>query len=88
MKSTKKELKRMLDGMLFHCMELTEFMSEHNDDEYFNTEEGKKIRGLIAKICLYHSIGMLHFITEDIQEKKEEPKINFEDFLKRSIDGD
>ena len=90
MNGTKKQIKRMFDGMLYHCMEITDFMSDHRDDEYFDTEEGKKIRGLLMKICLYHSMGMVQFLADEFSEKKEEvlPTMNLEDILKRSINGD
>ena len=84
MNETKKEIKRMFDGMLFHCMDMTEYMRKHNDDPYFKTEEGKKIMNLCMKICLYHSMGCMAFITED-HEEDEEPK-SLEDILKGMID--
>lgn len=87
MNETKKEVKKMFDGMLYHCMEMTNFMSDHKNDEYFETEEGKKIMGFIMKICLYHSLGCMMFMASDLYEEKEKPKINFEDILKGAIDN-
>lgn len=88
MNETRKEIKRMFDGMLYHCMEMTNFMSEHRDDEYFDTEEGRKFKELIAKICLYHSMGCLAFMADEIKEKMtRESPIDLEDILRSTIDG-
>lgn len=89
MNETKKEIKKMFDGMLYHCMEMTNFISDHKNDEYFETEEGKKIMGFIMKICLYHSMGCLMFMTSEgrIDKVTRDLKpMNFEDFLKNAID--
>ena len=88
MNETKKEVKRMFEGMLYHCMEMTNFMGEHRTDEYFTTTEGKKLMDLAAKICLYHSMGCLTFMADDIKEKiTRKTPMDLEDILKSTIDG-
>jgi hypothetical protein len=45
-------------------MDLTEFMSDHVTDPYFETEQGKRIRKMIMTICANHAMSLMEFMME------------------------
>lgn len=61
---TKKEFKSIVDGMLYHCMELTNFMGNNIRDPYFETEQGKRMRNYAMEICAKHAMVCMEFLME------------------------
>lgn len=86
-RDARQELKFKMEGLMMHCADLTNFMSEHRDDAYFQTEEGKKVLHHILSICASHAMVMMAFMTSDLLKKKDESKkdedsIDIEQMLK------
>ena len=89
-KSTRERLEKMIEGLVYHCRDMTDFMSETVNDPYFDTEEGKKMRRYMVGILTNHVMALTEFMTSDMIEKKgnvesEESKFSLEDFLKDSF---
>lgn len=85
---TKKELKNIWNGMMYHCSELSRFMVEHGNDEFFKTEMGMKISAKAITITMAHLTGMLLFSENDGEKK---PDVNFselEDLLNDALKDD
>lgn len=85
--NVRQELKFKMEGLMMHCADLTNFMSEHRDDAYFQTEEGKKVLHHVLDICAGHAMAMMSFMTTDLlkkkqDEKKDEDSIDIEQMLK------
>lgn len=86
-RTTKEEFKRIMDGMLFHCMDLTKFMAEKVDDPWFETEQGKRMRKLAVDICAKHAMASMEFMMDGFKANKDKDegddnKIDFEQILK------
>lgn len=79
----KKEFKRILDGMLYHCMDMTNFMANHISDPYFETEQGKRMRRYAMEICGKHAMACMEFMMEkpDSDDGDKKP-IDIEQMLK------
>lgn len=83
-KDTKKQVKMKLEGMMCHCMDLTEFLGDHINDPYFETEQGKRIRKLIMSICANHAMALMEFMMERTKgdEDGDNKSIDIEQMLK------
>ena len=82
---TKKGFKRIMDGMLYHCMELTNFMGDHVSDPYFETEQGKRMRKYAMEICAKHAMACMEFLMErpgDTDGDKPTKPMDIEQMLK------
>lgn len=79
---TKKEFKRMMDGMLYHCMELTNFMGDHVRDPYFETEQGKRMRNYAMEICAKHAMACMEFLMERPGDIDGDKPMDIEQMLK------
>lgn len=75
-RTTKEDLKRILDGMLYHCMDLTSFMAEHNHDPYFETEQGKRMMKYVVDICAKHALACMEFMIGDLNKDDKEGSKN------------
>lgn len=77
--------------MNYHMSELSKFMVEKSDDEYFETEEGKNIRMLSAQLTLAHVTGMIKFMKPDDREEIDKrtggSASDMEDLLKSMLDA-
>ena len=69
--NTKKDFRRIWDGLAYHMHEMSKFMVEHKDDPYFETEEGKAFEDLALNITKSHVIGCIRFMTMDLKETIE-----------------
>lgn len=88
MNEMKKEVKRLFDGLFYHCMEITKFMESNIRDEYFKTDEGSKLMGYLTKICLNHAMGSMIFLMDDFKPKELNKNENdFESILKGILDN-
>jgi len=81
-KDTRAKLKKIMDGMLYHCMDLANFMAETVQDPYFETEEGKRMKRHAMKICAEHSMACIEFMMA----KELENNSSDEDGDKKPID--
>ena len=85
-KSTREKVKRMIEGMLYHCTDMTDLMSETINDPYFETEEGIKMRNYMVGILTNHVMALTEFMTsEGANVEHKESKFSLEDFLKDSF---
>ena len=86
-KTTREKLKREIEGMMYHCTNMTEFMSNTVQDPYFETEEGKEMRKYMTGILFNHVMALTKFmISNEDDVKHDEPKFNFEELLKDSFE--
>ena len=81
----KKKVKRIFEGLLYHCMEMSDFMSKNMTNPYFQTEEGKRLMRSMIGICTNHVSGLTEFMRIDEEEKKEDDCIDIEKFLKSKL---
>ena len=84
---TKSRVKAMMEGMIYHCKEMSRFMAEHMDDPYFDTPEGKKIRESMTGICMHHALGLMCIMLSDESKakKKDDTDDSFEQLLRDSF---
>ena len=85
---TRKQVKKMFEGMLYHCMDMTNFMADHVTDPYFETEEGKRIQSCMIKVCGSHALGLMEFIFDKNDKSGDEGDGNLndiEEMLKRNL---
>ena len=89
MDETRRELKRIWNGMLYHFSELASFMSKHGEDEYFNTDVGKKMKKRALMLMTEHVLGTMELGSSELfgNDCKDPEKVasDFEDLLKGSI---
>lgn len=85
-RDTKREFKRIMDGMLYHCMDLTKFMAENINDPWFETEQGKRMRHYATDIAAKHAMISMEFILGDHKSEEDDGEnkkpIDFEQILK------
>lgn len=91
---TLMELFKIWDGMVYHCSELSKFMAAHLNDPFFQTELGKRMQKHAIELSMAHVMGLMLIMgeknknkEEQTEEPKEENRFNFEDLLKRSLEG-
>ena len=85
---TRTKVKRMIEGMLYHCSEMSEFLGSHVADEYFETEEGRKMRRYMVGIMTNHVLALTEFMldgTKNSGEIEKIPKFDFEQMLKDKL---
>ena len=81
-RTAKEEFKRIMNGMLYHCMDLTSFMAKNMDDPYFHTEEGRRMIRYAMDICSAHAQACILFMRDDKQGDEDGDKIDIEQMLK------
>lgn len=84
---TKKEFKRIMDGMMYHCMDLTKFMEKHVNDPYFETEQGKRMMKYATVICASHAMACMEMMFDGMKDDskcKSKPE-DIEDILKSML---
>ena len=89
-KTTRETVKQMWDALLYHCMEMSKYMSQHATDPFFQTEFGKKMMQHMVKLTGEHAMGCIDILAEDfIDDENEKDNIfDLENLLKKTIDND
>ena len=84
MNKTLNEVKDKIEGMLYHMKDLSSYMCEHRDDEFFNTENGRKFQIDVAMMMGTHAkilAGIMCGAYKDKNAKNEETGFNIEELL-------
>ena len=82
-RTTREEMKKIMDGMLYHCMDLTNFIAENARDPYFDTEEGKRMRKHAMNICAEHAMACMEFMMNKInKDGDKDGDLDIEQMLK------
>lgn len=93
-KTTEKKIKEMVEAMTYHCKELAEFMQENEDDDFFKTDRGRKIKSHLALMLGGHAMAMVETLfptlTKEDESKKETlndklETLDIEEMLKRML---
>lgn len=78
--TTEKKLENIWASLIYHCRDLSEFLVDNADDPFFETELGKELRALSAKLLLAHTTGLIVFETE-----KNKSSFQGEDFIPKDV---
>ena len=84
---TKTEFRRIINGIMYHCMDLTKFMNMHMNDPYFETEQGKRMFNYAMEICGDEAMIIGELLIDRIKndseyESKQKDIEDIEDTLK------
>ena len=82
MKAIRDEMRRIWRGLTYHCSELSAFMAEHGEDDYFRTDEGKKMMNYATELTLSHISGLMKIDGESFGIKVDSLINAFDDLLK------
>lgn len=80
--TTREEMKRIMNGLSYHCMDLASFMAEHVRDPYFETEEGKRMRKYAMDICANHAMACMEFMMNKMSNEDSDKEPDIKQILK------